>query len=72
MRFDQKEDGSCDLVFSWREIFILLRKRKLHFTPEALRHFGNILVKIVADWNSKFNEELRNKKTTEKDIIKTK
>lgn len=72
MRFDQKEDGSCDLVFSWREIFILLRKRKLHFTPEGLRHFGNTLVKIVADWNIKFNEELKNKQTTEDDKIETK
>tara|TARA_R110000824_G_scaffold59779_1_gene160267 strand:- start:232 stop:459 length:228 start_codon:yes stop_codon:yes gene_type:complete len=63
MKFNQKKDGSCDIIFSWREIFIIVRKRKLTFSAEGLRHFGNILIKIVADWNSNFNEDLKNKQT---------
>jgi hypothetical protein len=30
---------------------------------KSLRHFGNNLVKIVADWQVKFNDEIKNKKT---------
>jgi hypothetical protein len=72
MKFNQKKDGSCDMIFSWKEIFIILRKRKLTFTPEGLRHFGNVLVKIVSDWNIRFNTELKNKSTTDKDKIEGK
>ena len=72
MKFNQKEDGSCDIIFSWREIFIILRKRKLILTAEYLRHFGNGLVKIVSDWNLKFNEETKQKQTFEDTEIKGK
>lgn len=72
MKFNQKEDGSCDIIFSWREIFIILRKRKLILTAEYLRHFGNVLVRIVSDWNLKFNKELKQKQTFEDTEIKGK
>lgn len=72
MKFNQKEDGSCDIIFSWREIFIILRKRKLILTAEYLRHFGNVLVRIVSDWNLKFNEETKQKQTFEDTEIKGK
>ena len=70
MKFIQKKDGSCDLVFSWKEIFIILKKKKLTFSAEGLRHFGNILIKIVADWNSNFNEDLKKKKSSTKHLDK--
>ena len=70
MKFNQKKDGSCDMVFSWKEIFIILKKRKLTFSAEGLRHFGNILIKIVADWNSNFNEDLKKKQTKLKHLDK--
>jgi hypothetical protein len=63
MKFKQYENGSCDIEFSWKERFILFKKGKLHLSDEYLRHFGNNLVKIVSDWNIKFNEELKNKQT---------
>jgi len=63
MKFKQYENGSCDIEFSWKERFLLFKKGKLHLSDEYLRHFGNNLVKIVSDWNIKFNEELKNKQT---------
>jgi hypothetical protein len=63
MIFKQKEDGSCDIEFSWKERFTLFRKGKLHFSDEMLRHFGNNLVRMVSDWNFKFKDEIKNKIT---------
>lgn len=63
MRFKQYRDGSCDIEFSWKERFILFRKGKLHLSDEGLRHFGNTLIKIVAEWNIEFNEDVKNKIT---------
>ena len=72
MEFRQKKDGSCDMVFSWKEIFIIIRKKKLTFTAEGLRHFGNVLIKIVSEWNMHFNQELQNKQTKQEDLDKLK
>ena len=63
MIFKQYENGSCDIEFSWRERIILFRKGKLHLSDEYLKHFGNNLVKVVADWNLKFKEDIANKQT---------
>jgi hypothetical protein len=63
MKFKQYENGSCDIEFSWKERIILLKRGKLHLSDENLRHFGNNLVKIVADWQLKFNNETANKQT---------
>jgi len=63
MIFKQYENGSCDIEFSLKERWIILKKGKIHLTDEALRHFGNKLVQMVAEWNFKFNEELKNKQT---------
>jgi aromatic ring-opening dioxygenase LigB subunit len=72
MKFKQYENGSCDIEFSWKERFILLKKGKLHLSDEYLRHFGNNLVKMVADWNLKFNQEVQNLETHKHTEIKTK
>jgi hypothetical protein len=63
MIFKQHEDGSCDIIFSWKERLTLFRKGKLHLSDEMLRHFGNNLVRMVSDWNLKFNEEIKNTNT---------
>jgi hypothetical protein len=63
MKFKQYENGSCDIEFSFRERWIILKKGKIHLSDEAFRHFGNKLVQMVSDWNLKFNEELKNKLT---------
>ena len=62
MIFKQYEDGSCDIVFSKEELKVITKKKCIHLS-EGLRHFGNNLIKIVADWQVKFNDEIKNKKT---------
>jgi hypothetical protein len=63
MKFKQYDDGSCDIEFSWKERLIILKKGKLHLSDENLKHFGNYLVKVVMDWQLKFNEDIANKIT---------
>ena len=43
MIFNQKKDGSCDLIFHEDEIKILNKYKKLHLTPGFVRHFSNII-----------------------------
>jgi hypothetical protein len=63
MKFKQYDNGSCDIEFSLKERLILLRKGKIHLSDENLKHFGNNLVKMVADWNLKFNKDILYKQT---------
>ena len=63
MKFEQYENGSCDIKFSFKERWIILKKGKIHLSDEGLRHFGNKLVQMVSDWNLKFNNEIKNKNT---------
>jgi hypothetical protein len=72
MKFKQYDNGSCDIEFSWKERFTLFRKGKLHLSDEHLRHFGNNLVKIVVDWQTKFKEEVQNKQTNQDSKIEGK
>jgi len=65
MKFKQYENGSCDIEFSLNERWIILKKGKIHLSDESLKHFGNTIVKIVSDWNIKFNKEIQNKITYE-------
>ena len=68
MKFNQKENGDCDLIFSDKEIKILNDRKKLTFTERGLRDFGNNLVKIVAEWNSRFNEDIKKKQTFSNEV----
>ena len=72
MKFKQYENGSCDIQFSFKERLTLFRKGKIHLSDENLRHFGNNLVKMVADWQLKFKEDVANKQTFEDTVIKIK
>jgi hypothetical protein len=72
MKFIQKENGSCDLVFSVKERLLILRKGKVHFTNEAFRHFGNSLGHMVMQWNLKFDDELSKLSTSTDTEIKIK
>ncbi len=65
MKFVQKKDGSADIIFSNEEIKIITNTKKLTLGDEALRHFGNNLVKIVSDWNLNFNKKIQNLQTEE-------
>jgi hypothetical protein len=63
MKFKQYENGSCDIEFSIKERWLILKKGKIHLSDEMLKHFGNNLVKMVMDWQLKFNEDVANKTT---------
>ena len=63
MKFKQYENGSCDIEFSLKERWIILKKGKIHLSDEALRHFGNNLVKMVSELNLKFKQETQEKIT---------
>jgi hypothetical protein len=63
MKFKQYDNGSCDIEFSLKERWIILKKGKIHLSDEGLRHFGNKLVHMVSEWNLKFNEDIANKQT---------
>jgi hypothetical protein len=63
MRFKQYDNGSCDIEFSLKERWLILKKGKIHLSDEMLKHFGNNLVKIVIDWQLKFKEDVVNKQT---------
>ena len=58
-----KKDGSADILFSWKEIWILIKYRKLHLTATGLKHFGNAFIKIVADWQTNFGEKTKKELT---------
>ena len=70
MNFKQKKDGSCILHFNEEEIKIIQNKKSIHFTAEGLRHFGNVLMRMVMDFNMNFDEKIKNIVTTDKDQIK--
>ena len=64
MQFRQyKKDGSCDLEFSWKERLIILFKGKVHFSDIAFRHFGNMLVSMVAGWQKSFHGKTKTELT---------
>jgi len=71
MKFKQYKNGSCDIEFSLKERWLILKKGKIHLSDEALKHFGNTLVKIVFDWQIKFNAEVANKQTKPQDKIES-
>ena len=71
MEIRQYEDGSAEIIFNDQEKKIVNEKGSLKITPEGLRHFGNQLVKIVADFQINFKKDVRNMQTHEGQDIET-
>jgi len=65
MKFEQKKNGSCDIHFSNEEADIINRKKVLHLSDITLKHFGNVLVKMVCEWQVKFDPETKKLLTNE-------
>tara|TARA_R100000329_G_scaffold119587_1_gene98573 strand:- start:363 stop:581 length:219 start_codon:yes stop_codon:yes gene_type:complete len=63
-----EKDGSAEIIFTEQEKKIINERGLLKLTPEGLRHFGNNLVKIVADFQINFKQEVRNLETKEQDV----
>ena len=69
MKFHQYKNGSCDIIFSKKEKEIISKSGKLHLPDTTLKHFGNVLVRIVAEFNMKFRKELQDLPTKDNTII---
>tara|TARA_R100001015_G_C4614278_1_gene170096 strand:+ start:977 stop:1207 length:231 start_codon:yes stop_codon:yes gene_type:complete len=63
MKIVQKEDGSGEIIFSWKEIWILIKKRKLTLSAEALKHLANNLVKIAVEFQARFHTKVQEQKS---------
>jgi len=64
----ETNSGEAEIVFSDKEIEIISKNKKLILTEEAVRHFGNHLVKIVSDLQFGLSEKVKQidtKPTTE-------
>ena len=72
MKFNQKEDGSADMIFTEDEVEIISKFKKLHLSPKFLKHFGNSLVKIVMEFNKRIDPSLQTLNTFENTEIETK
>ncbi len=70
MKFDQKKDGSCEIIFSEEEVIIIKEHKKIYLSDESLKHFSNNLVKICIEFQDKFNEKTKNLTTTSENKIK--
>tara|TARA_R110000803_G_scaffold120566_1_gene188602 strand:- start:521 stop:760 length:240 start_codon:yes stop_codon:yes gene_type:complete len=67
-----KIDGSCEILFSDEEKKIINDKQKIFLDAESFRHFGNVLIKMVADWNINFNDELKSRITLGDELVEGK
>ena len=67
-----KIDVSCEILFSDEEKKIINDKQKIFLDAESFRHFGNVLIKMVADWNINFNDELKSRITLGDEIVEGK
>ena len=67
-----KIDGSCEILFSDEEKKIINDKQKIFLDAESFRHFGNVLMKMVADWNINFNDQLKSRITLGDEIVEGK
>tara|TARA_R110000803_G_scaffold54619_1_gene111349 strand:- start:358 stop:597 length:240 start_codon:yes stop_codon:yes gene_type:complete len=72
MNFKQKKDGSCILHFNDEEIKIIQNKKSIHFTAEGLRHFGNVLMRMVLEFNDNFNDDVAKIQTRNNSVIEGK
>ena len=72
MNFKQKKDGSCILHFNDEEIKIIQNKKSIHFTAEELRHFGNVLMRMVLEFNDNFNDDVAKIQTRNNSVIEGK
>ena len=70
MQFRQSnKDGSCDIIFSEEEINLIKKIKELHLSSLTLRHFGNVLMKIVIDFNNNFDDTIKNISTDDNTVI---
>jgi len=72
MKFNQKKDGSCDIIFSEEDIKILNKHKKLQLSKESTKHFINNLSKVLFHLNQNLDEKTKNLVSYESVEIKEK
>ena len=61
MKFNQNlDDGSCEIIFSEEEKKIIAKNGKIFFPAVTFKHFTNSFIKMVADWNLYFKDDVKN------------
>ena len=66
-----KKTGAGEIQFSWREVWILIKRRKFTFsTPEDFKHFLNEMVQQCFIFNGTFDERIQKLKTNSSNRIK--
>ena len=58
------KSGRAEIKFSWKEVWLIFRRRKLTLDSAGIKKFGGTLLKIVMDWNLKEVTELK-----EEDVV---
>lgn len=58
-----KKDGTAEIIFSWKEIWTLIKKRRLKFTAESFKHLTNNFIKIIMEFNENFDDNIQRKIT---------
>jgi hypothetical protein len=60
MKFLQKKDGSCDIVFTDEEVDILVKYKKLQLPKSSTKDFINNVAKIIFELNDNLDDKTKN------------
>lgn len=71
MRFSYEKDNS-KIIFTWRERITILLKGKLIFTDLFMKHFCNNLFGILVNFQSRFDDKVKETFNNPHDEVKTK
>tara|TARA_R110000796_G_scaffold102756_1_gene211775 strand:- start:258 stop:491 length:234 start_codon:yes stop_codon:yes gene_type:complete len=60
--------GGADIIFSWKEVWIIIKHRRLRFDEKCFQGFSGALLRMIMDWNLNFsNPDI--KQVEKKDIV---
>lgn len=51
-----RDDGSVEFIFSWKEIFTLFKKRKIKFSSTIFASLSTVILTIILE-NKKIEKE---------------
>lgn len=57
MKIKQYDDGTGEICFSWKEIWTLIKKKKLVFDAEHMKSLAGMFVHIGITMSDKLPEE---------------
>ena len=56
MKIEQnKKTGGAEIVLRWREVWIIIKYRRLRFDQKSFQGFSGRLLRIIMDWNLYFD-----------------